>query len=301
MTVAQLYRSVAQLGFEDSLEYEEGFILAANRALLQVCRLVPCERTYYLNHRPLENLLSGVGFSPIFKTDDLIFEAQGARSYYFEVCGYGLALIEALSESGDWEQIGEELFETESFTAHRGHIKRDGVAVDGKVRLRFTGEYAYTVRHIAMYAYVLHPSEDRIPPFSPVTKYDMGELTDDCLSLVSLCVRDGEAKRLYSDYYVESGRVICLSASAPGAYEVTYIHKPTEISSDDLAKENDTPIDLDEDLCAILPLLVAAYIWVDDEPEKAQYYLTLYRDRAAEVASQAYPTAPVSIVSVDGW
>ena len=35
MTVSQLYNSVAQLGFEDSLEEDDRFIFAANRALLQ--------------------------------------------------------------------------------------------------------------------------------------------------------------------------------------------------------------------------------------------------------------------------
>lgn len=301
MTVAELYRSVAQLGFEDSLEYEEGFILAANRALLQVSALRPSERTCVINHRPLDNLIHGVGYDPIFKSDDIVFEAVGVCSYYFEACGYGIACIELLADTGEWEVLGDIQFETEHFTAFRGHIKRDGSFVDGRIRLRFTGEYAYTIKCVAMYAQLIHPSEDRIPPFSPVTKYDMSGYVDDYLSLVSLSVRDREAKRVYRDYYVENGRMICLYSSAPGAYEVTYIHKPTPLEYDAVAAEDDTLIDLDEDLCSVLPLLVASYIWIDDEPEKAQYYLALYRERAADVLRKSFPIDPVAVVSSNGW
>ena len=54
MTVSQLYNSVAQLGFEDSLEEDDRFIFAANRALLQVNAIRPVTSAYVINHKPME-------------------------------------------------------------------------------------------------------------------------------------------------------------------------------------------------------------------------------------------------------
>ena len=64
MTVAELYKQVAQLGFEVSLEDDDRFYYAANRALLQVNEVRPAISYYLINHKPLKNLLSDSAFSP---------------------------------------------------------------------------------------------------------------------------------------------------------------------------------------------------------------------------------------------
>ena len=58
MTIADLYQSVAHLGFETSLEDEARFVYAANRALLQVNALRPATSIYMINHKPLENKIA---------------------------------------------------------------------------------------------------------------------------------------------------------------------------------------------------------------------------------------------------
>ena len=65
MTVEGLYSAVAQLGFETTLESDERFIFAANRAILQVNRVKPVTSIYKLNHFPLENLVEGVATQQI--------------------------------------------------------------------------------------------------------------------------------------------------------------------------------------------------------------------------------------------
>ena len=67
MTVSQLYKSVAQLGFEDSLEGDERFIFAANRALLQVNAIRPATSSYIINHKPMDNMLADATFTPVEK------------------------------------------------------------------------------------------------------------------------------------------------------------------------------------------------------------------------------------------
>lgn len=304
MTVAELYDSVAQLGFEDSLEYERGFLRASNRALLQVNSLRPATNVYVINHRPLKNELRGDTFSPIEKTQDLYFEATDVKSYYFEACGIGIAYVEYNAGTNQWEIIDTVSISSKgAFTAYKGFILKDGEFTNGRVRLRFSGQFLYTVKNVAMYRYILSDDEMDIPAYEPRTRYDISKLADDFLSLACPPIRaDAEdCSYLNQSYDVENGRVILLPYDNPGVYKIVYNHKPAVITEEILLGAGDTVIDLDDELCALLPILIASYVWADDEPQKAEYYLTLYRERAADIASRVKNTSPVRIKSVNGW
>ena len=303
MTVAELYMSVAQLGFEDSLEYEDAFILAANRALLQVNALRPATRSYTLAHMPPENLIKGVGHAPFFKTNkELVFEATDAVAYYFEACGNGLIAIEAKKEDGTWRRIGGVTFSSSGMTSYKGFIKDGTEFVPGAVRLRAEGQYAYTLQNVAMYGYVFSDNAADICAFGSYTAYDISTIVPDFMSLAAPPIRaeDGFAY-LNQGYDVENGRVLFLPREQQGVYKVVYNRLPNAIPADGDAASDESIVDLDEELCALLPMLIASYIWADDEPEKAQYYLTLYRERASEVVAEARNPSPVTIKSVNGW
>ena len=93
MRVSELYKQVAQLGFEDSLEDDSRFYYAANRALLQVSAIRPAVSAYIINHKPMANLLKENTFTPIERSEDLCFEATDAKSYYFEADGNGKVTV----------------------------------------------------------------------------------------------------------------------------------------------------------------------------------------------------------------
>ena len=109
MTIKELYDSVAELGFETELESERlnGFILAANRAIVQINRIRPATSIYKLNHFPLVNKLSESTYEPVCKDDEaLIFSTDGAKSYFFECNGNGIATIEKSTDFGEtWETL----------------------------------------------------------------------------------------------------------------------------------------------------------------------------------------------------
>jgi len=71
MTISELYKQVAQLGFEDSLEDDDRFYYAANRALLQVNKIRPAISRYLINHKPLENQVAESTFESLEKEEDL--------------------------------------------------------------------------------------------------------------------------------------------------------------------------------------------------------------------------------------
>ena len=301
MRVSELYGQVAGLGFEKSLEDSDIFYQAANRALLQVNSIRPAVSAYAINHKPMKNLLSS-DFLPIERYYDITFEAEAAKAYYFESDGVGVCYIEKLSASDSWDIIGDVPFSSGGgFVSYSGFIKDGGEFVRGRVRLRFSGDYLYSVRCVALYEHIRSDLAEDIPAFEPYSKYDISVLVSDFLTLEDEpLVADEEAIKVPSDYNIEGGRVILFPRSAPGCYKVLYRRRPREIENVGTPSDDEAVIDLDEELCALMALNMAAYIWADDEPEKAEYYLSLYRERAAEIQARDKKLKPARYVT-NGW
>ena len=304
MRVSELYKQVAQLGFEDSLEDDNRFYYAANRALLQVNSIRPAVSAYVINHKPMRNLIKVDTFSPIERAEDLVFEATDAKAFYFEADGYGTLYVEAMdAESGSWRIIGaQELDSPRRFVPYKGFVKKDGEFTAGLFRLRFVGEYLYSVKNVAMYRHVYSDKPEDIPAYEPYTRYDMSELVPDFLSLNSPPVsEDANYEKLNQNYDVEGGKVILLPYSVEGCFKVLYKRKPQEIENTGLASEDEAAIDLDEELCALMPILIASYVWVEDEPSMAEYYLALYRERAVDIERRIRNATPVTFKNTNGW
>ena len=303
MRVNELYRQVAQLGFEDSLENDDRFYYAANRALLQVNSIRPAISAYVINHKPMANLIKANTFSPIERSTDLCFEATDAKAYYFEADGIGAVYIEMQNEDGTWSVIGiEEFSSSRIFISRKGFIKNNNEFIAGQVRIRFVGEYLYSVRNVALYQHVYSESKEDIPPYEPYTRYDISAIVTDFLSLNSPPIlEDDNYERLNQNYDIEGGKVLLLPHSASGCFKVLYKRKPKEIDNEESASENEEIIDLDEELCTLLPILIASYVLIEDEPAMAEHYIALYRERALDVERRIINNTPVTIRNKNGW
>lgn len=244
--------------------------------------------------------------SPVSNDDEaLIFVADGAKAYYFECNGNGTLIIEKNIAGDEWAVIGSETLMSAdgSFTKYRGFIKDGSEFYTGTVRLRFAGEYILWVKNVAMYDKLRSGKVTDIPDFSEYVAYDFASLANDFASFVRPPIADaGQMKGLCCliqiILYLATQRSL-FPASVKGSYSVRYNRKISSINQDENAET--TNIDLDDDLCAILPNLVAAYIWVDDEPTKAEYYLSLYREQAAEIYATAKKLEPVVYRNRNGW
>ncbi len=303
MRVSELYSHVAGLGFEVTLENGAIFYQALNRALLQVSSIRPVVKSYIVNHRPMENLL-GDTCAPCAKTSELCFEAEGAKSYYFECDGTGTVYLERYDILFDeWVLFGFKEFSSYGeFIAYRGFIKDGADFVPGCIRLRFVGEYLYSVKNVALYEHIFSEREEDIQGFGLYVSYDISVLVPDFLSLENPPIKeDGEFTRLNYDYDIEGGRVLLLPRSVRGVFKILYRHRPDAVSSDGTPSSDETILDLDEELCSLLPTLIASYVWAEDEPSLAEYYRGLYAERAADVERRIKSTAPVHIKNTTGW
>ncbi len=303
MKVSELYSHVTGLGFSDGIDGSEVFYQALNRAVLQISSIRPKISSYVINHRPLDNMLGDM-FETSTKFEELCYYAQDAKSFCFECDGIGTVYLEKYNSSTDDYVIFKfiELSSYGEFKSYRGFVKDGDVFVTGKIRLRFAGPYLFSVRNPAFYKYIFSEREEDIPAFSPYSRYDISTLVPDFLSFLDPPIKDdGEFLRLSSDYDVEGGKIILLPHNARGTFKILYRHLPEKIVNEGAPASDDTVIDLDDELASLLPNLIAAYVWVDDEPTLAEYYLTLYRERSADVKDSIVNSVPVYMKNQSGW
>lgn len=303
MKVHELYASVAQLGFEDSLEDIPAFFSAANRALLQINALRPLTAIADIYHRRPENLIQGANHNIYEYTgEDVIFTASApAKAYYFEVMGEGRWQVELYNEeTGGWEIQPHEDFKTTAFTPKRGLVQDDYKVTSRPVRLRFFGEYAFQVKNAALWDVVYSSDPNNIPAFEQYARYDL-HLIDP--NFIELCDNPiiTPFTRLTDDYYFENNSVLLLPANEAREIKIKYKKSPPLLVYGDSPEQDITEIQLDPELVQLLPLLVAAYIWVDENDGKAQYYLDLYYRRAAEIEAKHRSREGAKYENVTGW
>ena len=271
---------------------------------MQVCKVRPAIRHCLINHKPLANLIRQDTFSPIEKIDDITYEAEDAKAYYFEADGNGVLYLEKYNaDTGEWSIFGEfPLQSNQTFVSYKGFIKKQGEFVSGRIRLRFTGEYLYSIKNVALYQYLYSGETADIPAYEAYTRYDVKKLVSDFMALCCPPIKEEEENTLLNQEYEQEGdSIILLPYDKRGVYKVLYEHRPTAIENTGATTEDTQELDLDEELCSLMPLLVAAYVWIEDEPEKSEYYMGLYRERVQEIVVSHKNTAPVLIKSTNGW
>ncbi len=93
------------------------------------------------------------------------------------------------------------------------------------------------------------------------------------------------------------GNTLILPSSRAGDIFFRYKALPDSITGDDLSAKIPLPKRC-EHLCSIL---TAAYIWLDDEEEKATYYMQIYKEEAAKMLYTARRNTNADYHDVTGW
>ena len=102
-----------------------------------------------------------------------------------------------------------------------------------------------------------------------------------------------------TDYTYLNLTTIMLLNGQEAEYIIDYECAPQHFNHDDFSSKLD--IHLDEDLCDLLVLLVAAYVLLDDRPEQAGQYMSLYREREAQIRETQSTHAPGGYCLTTGW
>ena len=278
MTYKDLCEQITALGFESELESEERVLNAANRAIMTIFterplykkltlykhRITPIEQTAAINH---------VG------GEDVTLTYDGAKAYSFKTCGAGRCVI---TENGTDTSIEF----SESAEVHRGFLHGSGA-------MRFTGEYSYTIYDIAIFGEIFSGKTEDIPTLSDFFEYEMKKYCDDFLSFSSAPT---DAYGMAIDGALLQGGVMSSPEDYFGKISLTYKSAPKKLTGN-LDEEISLPLG-----CEHLPaLLASAYVWLDDDADKAQYYMSLYREAMSAVKYYGREKIDGKYRDVNGW
>jgi hypothetical protein len=286
------------LGFEKFTAYQKNpsiFVEAVNRAMVRIAgHIKPILGKYVISQYPLQNAIPVKDLMDIqgYRGVPLQFFASGGKSYYFESDGIGTATI---SNGTETKEI--QLDSNRKFKAYRGFM-------DGDLTITFSGPYAYNIRNVAIYRDVLSDKEDDIPPYSRYIAYDIAELTKEDGQVVFMDFANDQpvqsgAYNTVEDYKKYGRSTILLNHFDVGEFTVWYKKYPKLIQG---STPENYELELDYDAADLIPLFAAYYIWLDDDKEKATYYLNMAIDRAEEIIGGiSQPPTVVEYENTTGW
>ena len=254
MTLQELKNEIAALGFESDVEDSGAFTFAVKRAIATIYTERGIHKTlriYQRNPKPAHHLpnLSHEGGKI-----DRISLTGGA--YFFRVSGKGNFTVT--------DRISTREYEFNSNTsAVRGYISGEG-------EIAFFGDLCYTVYDFCHFTELFSDNLDDLN-FGGTTEYDLRKIAPDFLGPCD-GAKDPSGNNI-KDSAICSGRL-----TVPYSYEGEIVIKYRCMPVIDKDTDPDRDLEIDPECVHLLPLLVASYVWLDDDEEKATYYMSLYRE-----------------------
>lgn len=277
MTLNELKNSVVDLGFEVGLDKEEMLIPALSRALYTIYHDRPRLKTVRLGIRSIYGSLVAQHICHI-GGERISYKLEGV-AYSFRVSGRGRYIITYGSGS-----------EEHDFDCEMGEVR--GI-LSSAATITFLGEYSFDIYSLAVFLSVDGPNTASIPIYGEERCYDLRVLYPDILTPHSLPrTKDGVT---ISGSLIRDG-VMYIPWGFSGEAQLTYRRAPYVATGDDM----DEAIDISREVEELLPLLVASYLWLDDDSDKAQYYMSLYRSGMATVQATG-ATELGRAYTTNGW
>ena len=277
MTLNELKNDVAKLGFESYIEDEDCFIASANRALSLIYVDRPVSKTALISFRGPRPTLVREHIE--HRSGEVISISFKGKAISFRTSGNGTCVIK--DDTGSSETV---------LSADGQLVKR---LIFGNGTVTFSGPYYFTVRNLAVYEDRIGDKVTDIPEYSAFKELRPEDYCDDFRAFSSQpYTKDGKP---IDELKLVDGKIIAPYDYA-GEFYLTYYKSPRPISKD---LPNGT-IEISKECEVMLPLLTASFMWLDDDAAKAQYYMSLYRDIAANV--KRYSTNKIDTVyRVNGW
>lgn len=277
MTLNDLRDEVAALAFEDGILLNKSFIASANRALITLFTERPVAKTARLATKEQEPL----HYVPLMThTSQNISVRVNGRAYVFRVSGKGSFTVT------DGKTTVTKSFDGAD-TLFRGIVKSAGATIT------FGGEFAYNIYSFATYKHLYSENEADVREYKPYSEYDIDALFGDFLAFLEAPAANGGA---VTDAVMQNG-VLILPYGKYDEVWLTYARMPKRVNADGANEKIDVPSECEP----LLALLTAAYLWLDDDAEKAQYYMSLYRTEMSFI--RRYNTSMLSngYQDVTGW
>ena len=266
--------NVAALGFESEIDADTAFASAATRALRHIFtdRAVISSLIIVAQRQKPSSYTEKLTHS---EKSDLAVTVNG-RAYAFRVSG-----------CGSFKIGGHEHYFNSDISVFRGFCERGE-------QLIFSGDFLYTVHGLTVYSDRTSDRCEDIPIKGEELSYDMAELTDDFLAFFGTA--EGKRGKSSSGVRYEGSRVY-IPYGTDEKFLIKYRRSPAPITGLDPDATVDVPTETEH----LLPLLTAAYLWLDDDRDKAEYYMQLYQSEMATIRRYISPTSAAAYEVSNGW
>ena len=304
MTGKELIDQVCLLGARTTDEFEQDFqtehiYSSINRAISEVNRLFPVEKTVQLLHYPIRPAVYIKGITVHKGGEDTVFDASDIKSLAFAVSGTGSAILSGAGTNAihtvSWQDATQLKLE-------RALLEQDLEGYKGGwVKLTFTGEHNYMISDVSFYSETDGPLPEDVDIYTTWMGYDLASSKyagGKFLGFSSLPVRFRDVDlNAPTDYYIEDSKIY-LRRSQPGIYEVRYYKAPDKITEANKGGE----IDVDFRLYDLIALRAAYYIYAVLDPEAAKVCDTEYQ-KLLSVVMTTMPKVktPKKFRNVTGW
>lgn len=251
------------------------------------------QKTLYISQSPITPI-GGIfsGFEVITHTNQDITQHVGldVKGYYFEVDSTSTIYIEE-EQGADWKILDTiDHKEKGKYKAYKGLINGQP---GNNVRLRFSGQYYYHVRNVALFREPFESAED-VPQYTPFVKYQMPE---DFFMLKDIQLENNQQRFTLSDFYWENQKILLLNYYYESQFVINYFAYPKKITKD---APLDTVLELDFEACNIIPYGVASIVKNDEDTVMSVDFRNMYETKLARLQDPTiYGTTEIQ--STTGW
>ncbi len=279
MTYKELYAEVAALGFESEIENQPALLFSANRALKSIAALAPAYGSITLIQRVIPHIshIPEVKYAP---GEQITIPLRGA-TFSLKFSGAGTITLK------ERQRVTPYFFDSPYAEFRRVLPNHEG-------ELILSGGTSFTLKDIACFAHMNGTAEADIPLIAPFRSYDMRQHTSDFFGFTTLPT-DENGKAIAGAYLRDE--TLFVPSEYEGEIHLIYRRLPRAISAD-------TPnlqIDLSPAVSHLLPLLTAAYLWLDDDSAKAQFYMQMYLEGMRDIRISRPSSADAEAKDVLHW
>lgn len=237
----------------------------ADIAQKQVAQIKKIHAVYSISQNPIPNPLNNGSDIAQHLKSDLTYQAIGSRSYYFEVDNAATIYIDE-QINGTWQVINSITNTAKGkYTAYKGLISP--INPGNAIRLRFSGQYPYNVRNVALYE-VTFASVDDIQPFTKYLRYAM---PSDFMRVKQVDID--------ADYQWQ-GKTLLVERDYSGSFDVEYYRYPTTITAD---TPDTYEFEVDVDAQEAIPFFMGARAVADENEDIASALMGEYRNMLANL------------------